>query len=117
MLFDVHIFPNQKAPEDKKIIFSDFIAAVESGNVDEVMIQGQNIKGAYKSDKKKFVTYAPNDPELVGNLKGKGVKISAEPAVDTPGWGTIFVSMVPVLLIIDSGFFHASDATGGGERQ
>ena len=70
----MYTFLNQKAPEDKKIIFSDFIAAVESGNVDEVMIQGQNIKGVYKGDKKKFVTYAPNDPELVGNLREKALR-------------------------------------------
>jgi len=112
----MYTFLNQKAPEDKKIIFTEFIAAVESGNVDEVMIQGQNIKGVYKSDKKKFVTYAPNDPELVANLKAKGVRISAEPAVDTPGWGTIFVSWFPVLLIIGFWLFFMRQMQSGGGK-
>ena len=79
------------------------------------MIQGQNIKGVYKSDKK-FVTYAPNDPELVSNLKGKGVKISAEPAVDTPVWGTIFVSWFPVLLIIGFWLFSCVRCSPAEER-
>src|SRR3989304_1580332 len=112
----MYTFLNQKAPEDKKIIFTEFIAAVEAGNVDEVMIQGQNIKGVYKSDKKKFVTYAPNDPELVSNLKAKGVRISAEPSVDSPGWGTIFFSGFPVLLIIGFWLFFMRQMQSGGGK-
>ena len=62
-----------------EISFSDFIAATESGNVSEVNIVGNNIKG-YFDDGRPFSSYSPNYPNLVDKLNQHGVKISAEPA-------------------------------------
>ena len=61
-----------------KISFSDFMAQVDSGNVSEVNIQGNNVEGFF-SDGRSFNTYAPNYPDLVDKLNSEGVKISAEP--------------------------------------
>ena len=61
-----------------QIIFSDFLEAVEQGEVLKVEIQGNNIKGVY-SNGNNFSTYSPNDPNLIEKLSEKGVRISAAP--------------------------------------
>ena len=61
------------------ISFSDFMVAVESGNVSEVNIQGDSIEGFFE-DGRPFNTYSPNYPNLVEKLNISGVRITAEPA-------------------------------------
>jgi cell division protease FtsH len=104
-----------KKPEENKVVFSDFISAVESNNVLEITIQGNAIMGKF-SDGAPFTTYAPNDPELVSRLRSKGVKIAAEPVLDTPSWGTILVSWFPMLLLIGVWIFFMRQMQGGGGK-
>ena len=61
------------------ISFSDFLAAVESGNVSEVHIKGDNVEGFFE-DGRSFHTYSPNYPNLVDKLNENGVRITAVPA-------------------------------------
>ncbi|MEE9615303.1 MAG: ATP-dependent zinc metalloprotease FtsH [Thermodesulfobacteriota bacterium] len=104
-----------KPIEPDKVIFSDFVQSMDSGEVESVTIQGNNISGRFK-DGKEFSTFAPDDPELVGKLRAKGVKISAEPVVDTPSWGTILVSWLPFLLIIGLWVFFMRQMQSGGGK-
>ena len=57
------VFSRQYRSEPE-VIFSEFMGAVERGEVREVMIQGNNIQGKYKNGEQ-FRTFAPDDPELV----------------------------------------------------
>ncbi len=99
----------------EKVIFSDFIEHVEAGRIQEVTIQGNDIYGRFK-DGREFRTFAPEDPELVARLRSRGVKISAEPVVETPSWSTIFVSWFPMFLLIAVWiFFMRQMQTGGGK--
>ena len=104
-----------KQPSSDKVIFSDFIQAVESGNVTEVTIQGNDILGKYK-DGKPFQTFLPQYPDLIGKLRASGVKISAEPVVDSPSWGTIFVSWFPMILLIGVWIFFMRQMQSGGGK-
>ena len=61
-----------------EIPFSDFIAEVDAGNINNVIIKGNNVEG-YFEDGRSFYTYSPNYPNLVERLNTKGVKIAAEP--------------------------------------
>jgi len=108
-------FLNYKEIPPQKVIFSDFLVSLEKGSIDEVTIQGHNLIGRYK-DGKEFRTYAPDDPELVSRLRSNGVKIAAEPEVDTPGWGTIFVSWFPMLLLIGLWVFFMRQMQSGGGK-
>ena len=49
------------------LAFSDFLGAVDSGDVRDVTIQGRNITGHY-GDGRAFKTYFPEDPTLIPNL-------------------------------------------------
>ena len=54
-----HLFSQPKNSHED-IIFSDFIASVENGQVSEVSIQGDHITGKFLSGKS-FKTFAPKD--------------------------------------------------------
>jgi cell division protease FtsH len=93
--------------------YTDFLSMVESGSVTEVEIQGDNISG--QSSQGDFKTFAPKDPELIKLLRSKGVRISAKPEEDS-SWFQVFLSWVPMLLLIGVWiFFMRQMQVGGGK--
>ena len=109
-LMMVMLFQMFKHPDRTKvnISYSDFLNMVESGGVNQVTIQGENITGM--SGQGPFKTYAPKDPELISMLRSKGVAITAKPMEESP-WFQVFLSWVPMLLLIGVWIiFHAADA-------
>ena len=97
------------------VSYSDFVAAVEKGEVTDVEIEGQNIRGRFHSSER-FKTYAPEDPDLMKLLRGKDVKIIAKPEVGDPWYVMAFVQWFPVLLLIGVWiFFMRQMQVGGGK--
>ena len=78
VIFSVFSKQHGREPE---IVFSDFMSAVDRGDIQEVVIQGHNIQGKYKNGER-FRTFAPTDPDLVKSLRDKKVKIAAKPEDD-----------------------------------
>ena len=110
MLFQVFKHPGRSVTS---ISYSDFLEMVEEGSVVQVTIQGDNISGI--SAQGPFKTYAPKDPELITLLRSKGVKISAKPEEDS-SWFQVFLSWVPMLLLIGVWiFFMRQMQVGGGK--
>jgi cell division protease FtsH len=101
--------------EQKPISYSEFLAAVQEGKVAEVTIQGPNLEGKYK-DKGLFKTFAPNDPNLIADLRGKGVAIQAKPDEDRSFWFTLLVSWGPILLLIGVWIFFMRQMQAGGGK-
>ena len=98
------------------ISFSDFLAAVESGNVSEVHIKGDNVEGFFE-DGRPFNTYSPNYPNLVDKLNENGVRITAVPA----GQGmhpilSVLLSWFPMLLLIGVWIFFMRQMQSGGGK-
>ncbi len=97
--------------------YSDFVADVESGRVNEVTISGQVIDGSY-SDGRRFQTYSPpGDTGLVAMLRDKGVRFSAKP----PDSGdlnllNILISWFPMLLLIGVWIFFMRQMQSGGGK-
>ncbi len=109
-----NLFNKQQAKEPD-IIFSDFVAAAEKGDVTEVTIQGSNIRGKYHNGER-FKTFAPEDPGLVKLLRDKGVKIAAKPEEGDPWYVVLFVQWFPMLLLIGVWiFFMRQMQVGGGK--
>ncbi|MFN8641118.1 MAG: ATP-dependent zinc metalloprotease FtsH [Candidatus Binatia bacterium] len=97
------------------VSYSDFVAAVEKGEVTDVEIEGQNIRGRFHSSER-FKTYAPEDPDLMKLLRSKDVKIIAKPEVGDPWYVMAFVQWFPVLLLIGVWiFFMRQMQVGGGK--
>lgn len=109
-----HMF-NQPRGAREEMIFSDFIAAVDKGQVTEVTIQGESVYGTLNGGKA-FKTYAPKDASLVGHLKEKGVRIAAKPADDSPWYMSVLVSWFPTLLLIGVWIFFMRQMQAGGGK-
>jgi cell division protease FtsH len=110
MLFQVF---KQPRGASINISYSDFLNMVESESVIDVTIQGEHIIGM--SSRGPFKTYAPKDPELIKLLRSKGVKISAKPREDS-SWFQVFLSWVPMLLLIGVWVFFMRQMQAGGGK-
>ncbi len=110
MLFQIF---NQPERGRIDISYSEFLAMVENENVLKVTIQGDHIAG--ESTQGPFKTFAPKDPELINLLRNKGVQIVAKPQ-DDGSWFQVFLSWVPMLLLIGVWiFFMRQMQVGGGK--
>jgi cell division protease FtsH len=110
MLFQVFKQPRSNSAT---VGYSDFLNMVQSEGVIEVTIQGENIMGV--SSRGPFKTYAPKDPELIPLLRSKGVKIFAKPQEDS-SWFQVFLSWVPMLLLIGVWIFFMRQMQAGGGK-
>ena len=98
------------------LAFSQFMAEVESGQVQDVTIQGNTITGHYTNGGA-FNTYAPDDPDLVKMLRLHGVQIAAVP-VEEGGLSIvgILISWFPLLLFIGVWIFMMRQMQSGGGK-
>ena len=106
---------NKQHGREPEIVFSEFMTAVDRGDVQKVTIQGHNIQGEYKNGER-FRTFAPDDPELVKSLRDKKVKIAAKPEEDSPWYMVLLLNWFPMLLLIGVWiFFMRQMQVGGGK--
>ena len=112
-----NLFQGQSINRSERVIsFSDFISATEAGNISEVHIQGNNVKGFF-DDGRPFTTYSPNYPNLVEKLNENGIKITAEPAErGMHPLLSILLSWFPMLLLIGVWIFFMRQMQSGGGR-
>jgi cell division protease FtsH len=106
---------NRQQAKPKTISFSEFTSSVEAGEITEVTLQGQNIRGKYQSGEA-FKSYAPEDPDLVKTLRAKGVEITAEPEEGESIYYVFLLQWLPILLLIGVWiFFMRQMQVGGGK--
>jgi len=105
----------QKDREQKPITYTAFLEAVDEGKVREVTVQGSNVEGKYNDDVL-FKTYAPNDPNLISELRERGVIIQARPDEDRSFWFTLLISWGPILLLIGVWIFFMRQMQSGGGK-
>ena len=107
------LFQQNQSPRGE-IVFSDFLKKVETGEVREVTLKGNNVSGRL-SDGSSFRTYTADYPDLVKSLKDRGVKIDVKPA-DTNSWLAVVLQWVPMLLFIGVWIFFMRQMQGGGAK-
>ncbi len=108
-------FFNRGTGTSEVMPYSEFLSAVDRGQVTSVTIQGKEIHGR-GPDGSFFRTYSPEDPELIRQLRAKDVKITAKPAEDSPWYMSMLVSWFPMLLLIGVWvFFMRQMQMGGGK--
>ena len=112
-LYNMFKSPQRTLSNNNQIIFSEFLKEVDNGRVVQVEIQGNNIRGVM-SDGKEFLTYTPNDPNLIEKLSDKGVSISASPIDEKmPSLLGVLLSWFPMLLLIAVWIFFMRQMQGG----
>jgi cell division protease FtsH len=97
-----------------RLAFSDFLQAVEQGEIGDVQIKGDVISGHYENGTG-FITNAPHYPQLVELLRSKGVQITAAPRDENvPSLLGLLLSWFPVILLIGAWIFVMRQMQSGG---
>ena len=109
------MFSDRNVPTGNSVAYSAFLTQVQNGEVSKVVIDDRNITVATQ-DGQTYSTYAPDDPNLVQQLKEKNVVIDVKQPEETPLAMSIFVSWFPMLLLIGVWIFFARQQMGGGGK-
>ncbi len=112
LLFQLFSKPRQTASEKN---YSEFISAVENNRVQEVEIRGRSIVWKDKEGRR-FKTYAPEDPQMIKFLRDKGVVINAKKEEESLSLWNIFITSLPVIILVGAWlFFMRQMQIGGGK--
>jgi cell division protease FtsH len=93
--------------------YSEFMDKVRSGGVESASIEGRKIVWT-SSDKKRFVTYSPNDLWMVSDLLKYNVKVDSKQDEEQSFLAQVFISWFPMLLLIGVWIFFMRQMQGGG---
>ena len=94
--------------------YSRFLSQVTAANVQSVEIDGEAIRGKLK-DGGGFVTYAPDDPQLIAKLSAAGVEIRVDPQ-ERSLLASALVSAIPFLIVVGLWLFFMRQMQGGGRN-
>ena len=99
----------------KPLTFTEFMASVDSGQIDRVTITGNEIIGVDKANEN-FRTYAPPQYDgLANRLLERNVTVSAREPTASP-WATLLYSWAPILLMIGFWIFFMRQMQSGGNK-
>src|SRR5215216_6102135 len=113
LLFSVFQGAQQGGQEQPN--FSEFLKAVEQGRVDSVVIRGNLVSYTLKDSAATQRTYIVDYPDLIKQLRDRGVRIAVKPPDSNP-WYAIFLQWVPMLLFIGVWIFFMRQMQGGGAK-
>ncbi len=95
--------------------FSEFMVQVEAGQVKDVTLTGNEIKG-HTTGGETFHTYAPKDyDKVVDSLLTKKVLVKVQPS-ESPAWLGALVSAAPFVLLIGFWIFFMRQMQSGGNK-
>ena len=101
--------------KEKEINFSQFLNDVDQGQVKEVTITGQEVRGKYRNDNSGFHLTAPaNYPDMIKMLKDKGVIINIRD-INSGSW-TWLINLAPLALLAALWFFMIRQMQTGGNK-
>ena len=99
-----------------KVAYSDFIAQVESGDMREVTIEGNNLYGVTNNNIP-IASYMPPETDVVSVLRQNNVRIQARPdESNSPGLFSVLLGWFPMLLFIGVWIFFMRQMQGGGRN-
>ncbi|MCP1167063.1 ATP-dependent zinc metalloprotease FtsH [Limimaricola litoreus] len=93
--------------------YSDFVEAVETGNVSQVTLDGEEVR--YRgTDGRDYVTIKPEDAEVTQLLIDREIPVSAR-SQEQSGFTTFLLSLLPFLLLIGVWIYFMNRMQGGGK--
>ena len=94
--------------------YSEFLDMVQAGQVDQVIFEGDTVKGA-KTTGERFTTFSPetDNTALIGELKKNKVRISAMAPKGQNILVSLFINSFPVLLLIGVWVYFMRQMQGG----
>ena len=113
MLFTM-LRQERETPPD--LAYSDFVIAVEDGQIEKVTIEEGSISGV-RIDGGEFTTYAPTiSQDLLALLKDKQVTVKAQPKDEGGFWRQILIMWFPLLLFVGIWIFFIRQMQSGGGK-
>lgn len=93
--------------------FSEFVTAVEGGDVSNVILDGEQIRFA-GSDGNSYLTIKPTDAEVTKLLIENNVPVRAEKQTQS-GFQAFLITLLPFLLLIGVWVYFMNRMQGGGK--
>lgn len=106
---------NARNTSGHEFTYSQFLDHLDRGDVQEVNISGQTIAGRLKDDRF-FATFAPQDTDLVAELKRHDVVIKASPPEQKVSFLGSLISWLPILFWIILMVYMFRQMNGGGGK-
>jgi len=108
-------FSTQLKTSLQPLSFSEFMGAVDAGQIEQVTITGNEITGVNTANES-FRSYAPPQYEgLANRLIERNVSVSAREPTASP-WATLLYSWAPILLMIGFWIFFMRQMQSGGNK-
>jgi len=96
--------------------YDQFIALLDSGEIESVVItEGRNVVGKLK-DGAEFTTVIPDDPEVHRRIEASGIAITHKPNPQPSYWSTLLTTVLPMVLVLGVFFFFMQQTQGGGNK-
>ncbi len=114
MIMLYNLFSQQQTPETT-ISYTEFLSMVDNELVARVVLQGQEL---FVTDvnRNHFKVFAPQDSDMIGILRAKGVTIEAKPPQEAPWYMNILVSWFPMIVLIGVWIFFMRQMQAGGGK-
>ena len=113
VLLVVNMFQGQQ-PRDEEIGYSQFIAELNAGHVQEVTVQGNVIRGTLEGDQT-FKTYGPQE-DAIHRFLDKDIPFNVKPEADDPWYVVLLVQWFPMLLLVGVWIFFMRQMQMGGGK-
>ncbi|MEI8054384.1 MAG: ATP-dependent zinc metalloprotease FtsH [bacterium] len=114
----ITVFSNfgPKQADVARVTYSQFVQAVDKGDITSVSIEERNIN-AVKRDNTKVTTYMPlDDQSLLSRMLAKGIDVKGDPPEQRSLLMSIFINWFPMILLIGIWLFFLRQMQGGGGR-
>ncbi|UTS79492.1 ATP-dependent zinc metalloprotease FtsH [Phaeobacter piscinae] len=99
--------------QSREKTFSDFVSAVENGNVSTVTLDGEQVRYT-TSDGQNFMTIKPGDAEVTSLLIDNNIPVRAEKQQQS-GFQSFLMTLLPFLLLIGVWIYFMNRMQGGGK--
>ncbi len=106
---------NPSGKSSTEIIYSDFLREVSNGQISEVTIQGDFVRGLFLSGSS-FQTYAPKDSNLINILRDKKVRIKVHPPEKNSWYTNLLLSWFPMIVLVGVWIFFMRQMHMGGVK-
>ncbi len=98
-----------------EISYTEFLQAVGKGEIQEVLVKGDDLSGSFKDESKKFVTKVPPIENIMDRLLDTNVKVVVkEPDPPQVTLAFILWNLLPIFVIIGFWIFLMRQMSGKG---
>ncbi len=111
MVFLFNVISGTQAVK-KNVNYSELMTQVAANKVKAVTIKQNKIDGTFV-DGGQFESYAPDDIDLIKNLREHKVEITAQPPDKSPWYMQVLVSWLPMIILIGIWIFFMRQMQGG----